>query len=345
MNKVLVSLVFCACCSIVCSNGNKQELDMAARCKNILMSTEVQPRQARGNDTLRVVVPWATGYREFVKFDPETCMIDGFSVQVFLQALRHMERSRSSLRYQFVVHGTGDETPDLDEMIDMLVNKAVDIVVADLTITRDRAERVPFTFPYLPSSLVMVTPFSYGSAGTIWDFAKPFSTSLWITLLFCFLVTGFALYILEYQNPDFSITSKKRNRDNRSHGSGSSKESQSTLQYSPRDGMQQGDRHIPASHDVSHNTTDELSPVMLPEELSHVMPPGYNPHPIVAPTNDNNVMALNDASSIQPLGASIYDQASHARRFTNAYWFTSMCVFQTQHLAAFRIRERERADL
>ncbi|KAH7301419.1 hypothetical protein KP509_23G025600 [Ceratopteris richardii] len=179
--------------------------------------------------------------------------------------------------------------------------------------------------PRLSMRCLICSSMSYGSAGTIWDFAKPFSLSLWGVLLVCFLVTGFVLYKLEDQNPDFSITSKKSNRDNSSHGSGSSKGSQSILQYSPRDGVQQGDPHIPASHDVSINTTDELSPVMLP---------GYNPHQIVAPTNYSNVVSLNDASSIQPLGASMYDQASHARRFTrftNAYWFTSMCIFQTQH--------------
>ncbi|KAI5072630.1 hypothetical protein GOP47_0012736 [Adiantum capillus-veneris] len=278
--------------------------DVSAKCPNWLTSASLTSRgEARDNSsTLLVLVPWKRSFEQFVKFRPESCLLDGFSIQVFLQALRHMPQSP---QYKFVLHGSGDETPSYDGMLDMLLNKKVDAVVADLTITAERSEKVAFTVPYLASSLVMITPFKYGSTGALWGFLKPFSGQLWITLLGCFAVTGAALYLLEGQNPDFARTSKNREGGS-SHGGSSSTQGQATL----------------PTNMAAANASPSPSPLSPSPPPTARLPAAEAPTP---PSHDHNPNPL-------PLAVDtpIQDQASHKRRIMNAYWFTSLCLFQAQ---------------
>ncbi|MCO5586291.1 hypothetical protein L7F22_040230 [Adiantum nelumboides] len=300
--EILILCIFFSHCFI--SASTSKAIDVPAKCPNLLTTARLKS-EPRDNSTMLVLVPWKVGHEQFVKFRPDSCSLDGFSVQVFLQALRRMQ-DPAPPRYQFVLHGSGIETPSYDGMIDMVVNKEVDAIVADLTITTDRLEKVAFTMPYLASSLVMVTPFRYGSAGALWDFLKPFSRPLWFALLGCFAVTGIALYLLEDQNPDFAISSKKKDGGS-SHG-GLSTQRQENL---PTKVVTTHSSHQPPlSQSPSPTTTLVQAPCPSLKCLDN--------HPV------------GNTSSLQRPGPPIYDQASHKRRIMNSYWFTSLCLFQAQ---------------
>ncbi|KAH7301400.1 hypothetical protein KP509_23G024000 [Ceratopteris richardii] len=264
---------------------------MARKCKDILMYTDVEPREKRGNDSLRVVVPWKTGYTEFVSFKPDGCVINGFSVQVFLHAaVRAMQQNSSFLRYQFVVYGDGNKTMRYNEMLQMLTQKKVDMVVADLTITKERLENVSFTVPYMATQLAMDTfKFNYGNDEALWDFTKPFSSYLWITLLMSLLVTGAALYFLEDKNPDLFAASTFliwRSSWN-THPSGFSSD---------------------APQENPHINPQSDGPVLIYDEAyllqQHVGVPIYDEAYLLQ----------------QHVGVPIYDEASRIRRLKNAFW-------------------------
>ncbi|KAI5068316.1 hypothetical protein GOP47_0016661 [Adiantum capillus-veneris] len=78
-----------------------------------------------------------------------------------------------------------------------------DAIVADITINIGRLKLVDFTQPYMPSVLLMITPYRYGRVGTMWDFLQPFSMELWVAILFAFVGTGLVMFTLEHKNPDF----------------------------------------------------------------------------------------------------------------------------------------------
>eukprot|EP00250_Pteridium_aquilinum_P008237 c17791_g1_i1 orf=331-1776(-) len=147
---------------------------------------------------LKVVIPWKVGFEDFVKFNNNTCMLDGFSVQVFRNVLNNMGSSAPSIR--IILYGDGKTTPSYDEMVDMVYDGKVDAIVADLTITKTRMQKVAFTLPYTHAALVMVTLSRYRSEGKPWDFLKPFSPELWETLMLIFAVTGPVLWVLESFN-------------------------------------------------------------------------------------------------------------------------------------------------
>ncbi|KAH7301397.1 hypothetical protein KP509_23G023700 [Ceratopteris richardii] len=280
---------------------------MARKCKNILLDTDVESGEKRATDSLRVAVPWKTGYTEFVKFQPERCCIGGFSVQVFKQAVLLMEQNSSALRYQFVLHGNGSETKPYDEMLDMLTNKTVDMVVADLTITKNRLEKnVSFTVPYMATKLAMVTPYSYGSDEEAWDFTKPFSINLWITLLMSLLVTGAALYFLEVDNPDFFA---RVHNSGSLHTCASTRPTFSSCLFDPRH------ENPPTSGSSSDARQDNLVPVRSQSGA----PPQSDGPAFSASSSQENHIQYNDVL-LQHVGAPIFDKDSHIRRFKNAFW-------------------------
>ncbi|MCO5605761.1 hypothetical protein L7F22_059945 [Adiantum nelumboides] len=289
--EILILAIIWSCCFTSASTARKAMVDVSAKCPNLLTTARLKS-EPRDKSTILALAPWKVGYEQFVKFLPDSCLLDGFSIQVFLQALRHMQ-DPAPPRYKFVLHGSGNETPSYNGMIDMLANKEVDAVVADITITADRLEKVAFTVPYLASSLVMVTPFRYGSTGALWDFLEPFSRPLWLTLLGCFALTGVALYLLEDRNPDFAMTPKKRD--------GGSSEGGSAIQHQE---MSTNVATTDSPSSPSHSTLSQSAP-------GHAPPPSLEclENPLVG-----------DTSSLQRPGPPIYDQTSHKRRIMNAYW-------------------------
>ncbi|KAH7301418.1 hypothetical protein KP509_23G025500 [Ceratopteris richardii] len=295
------------------------------------------------------------------------------SFPVFLQAVRRMEQSSTPLRYQFVVHGTGNVTLPYNQMLDMLKNKSVDMVVADLTITAERMETVSFTVPYMPSSLAMVTPYSYGSAGAVLDFSKPFSRNLWIALSISFVVTGFVFYFLEDKNHDFSTTSKLHSggkiraylTERLASGQLSSPqdgdEHQNTIPSGSLHDAPTGNppppgssfeihqdkpllsrspshgTHIPSSFNTVHSVANENASAISPRRANFEVEKAHA-------TKDNHIRSNDTQFQQQPVGVPIYDEASRFRRFTNAFWYVLISmlkeafheVSQTEVLETFK---------
>lgn len=244
------------------------------------------------SSALNVLVPWKVGFDQFVSVSENGTLLDGFSVQVFLQALR---RVKSPPQIHFLLQGNGKETPSYDDMVQKVANGEADAIVADLTITRERMKSVDFTMPYAESALVMVTTFKYGSAGALWDFLRPFSWQLWVVLLSSFAATGVALYLLENNNPDFSSTNKHPG---------------------PAAPV-----HVPSA--MTDPSLQQPPAAPGPGPAAQYTPPEADSASL-QPTNPF------DPSSLQRFGPPIFDKASHKRRFMNAYWFTSLCIFSAQ---------------
>ncbi|KAI5072638.1 hypothetical protein GOP47_0012744 [Adiantum capillus-veneris] len=112
-------LLLCVFCSLSCASRIKA-FDVSAKCPSLFTNASLTSGETRSNSSTLLVVPWRLSFKQFVKFRPDSCLLDGFSVQVLLQALRYMERPP---QYKFVLHGSGDAEPNYDDMIDMLVNK------------------------------------------------------------------------------------------------------------------------------------------------------------------------------------------------------------------------------
>ncbi|MCO5608416.1 hypothetical protein L7F22_062626 [Adiantum nelumboides] len=384
---ILISIVCNLCWMLSFASCTKEAVDAAdvldhvsAKCgPHIITSATLKQlqqlaaaRPSKNSSTLRVLVPWIqpVGYHQFVDFNPDSCMLDGFSIQVFLQALRHMHPPRLILpdRFQFVLFGFPENTAfTYDDMLDMLISEEVDLVVADLTITRERMEKVAFTVPYMASSLVMVTPFSYGSAGTLWDFLKPFSSTLWITLLSCLVVTGIVLYVLEDQSPR---SKEDRERGGQASNHGGSSENASNARSTPdtmpartsppsspstctHDPPTNPPSTSAPNHVIPTNPPSNHSSIRTPNHAFHTDPPPYPvslrasnhafrtdppPYPpsnhavppILVSQNNSKNHSYDDMSAPRLPGLPTYDRASHSRRIINAYWFASLCIFQAQ---------------
>ncbi|KAI3754583.1 hypothetical protein L1987_54370 [Smallanthus sonchifolius] len=73
------------------------------------------------------------------------------------------------------------------------------MVAGDVTIRGNRAQYVSFTTPYLSAEIYMLVNATHEWNQTLWTFFKPFTTTVWITLVCACIITGFALAFLEYR--------------------------------------------------------------------------------------------------------------------------------------------------
>ncbi|MCO5566685.1 hypothetical protein L7F22_020363 [Adiantum nelumboides] len=158
---------------------------------------------AADQEELRALVPLKSSFTEFVSWSgtPRNATFNGFSVDVFRNAALRLSVPGPS--FSLIPFGDGLSDPSYDDMLLMLEQGKADVVVADITINIDRLKVVDFTQPYMPSALLMITPYRYGRVGTMWDFLQPFSMELWVAILFAFVGTGLVMFTLEYKNPDF----------------------------------------------------------------------------------------------------------------------------------------------
>lgn len=82
--------------------------------------------------------------------------------------------------------------------------KQLDAVVGDVTILASRLKTVEFTVAYAESGLSLVVP---RKTEGIWLIIKPFTTTLWMVVIFVILYIMFVVWILERRsNPDFRGT-------------------------------------------------------------------------------------------------------------------------------------------
>ncbi|KAK3035567.1 hypothetical protein RJ639_034772 [Escallonia herrerae] len=74
-----------------------------------------------------------------------------------------------------------------------------DAAVGDITITANRSFYVDFTLPYAEGGVSMVVPVSYEDVNNKWTFLKPLRSDLWVTSIGFFILTGFAIWVLEHR--------------------------------------------------------------------------------------------------------------------------------------------------
>lgn len=78
-----------------------------------------------------------------------------------------------------------------------LHGKVFDAVVGDIAILSYRCELVQFTQPYTQSGYVMVVPLRPENLNKAWIFVKPFSSSLWVSIVALWLVNSLVVWLIE----------------------------------------------------------------------------------------------------------------------------------------------------
>ncbi|KAH6754905.1 hypothetical protein C2S52_023670 [Perilla frutescens var. hirtella] len=148
--------------------------------------------------SLRVGVPWRSGFMEFVKvvIDPATNQTHatGFAVDVFLESLKQLPFPVS-----YAFHCINDSTEEEgDWSANIMLQKKIkeyDIVVADTTIWAPRAQYTDFSLPYSESGIVLVVknkkPFD------MWIFVRPLRWDLWVAIIVASMLIGVVLRVLE----------------------------------------------------------------------------------------------------------------------------------------------------
>eukprot|EP00253_Pinus_taeda_P009668 PITA_09668 len=144
--------------------------------------------------TLRVGVAWKRYFREFVSAGKNGTNPTGFCVKTFEKAIEGL-----NCRVEYITFGNGvTAPPSYDELIQLIVDKEIDAVVGDMTITANRSQQVEFTQPFLDSSLVAIVRLKDESfIGSALIFMKPFSDQLWLLIAAFFVCGGLAIYFLE----------------------------------------------------------------------------------------------------------------------------------------------------
>ncbi|GJT76554.1 glutamate receptor 3.2-like protein [Tanacetum coccineum] len=142
---------------------------------------------------LRIGVPLRAGFKEIIMQVSGTKQVAGFSIDVFLAAIKLLPYP---LTYEFIMFGNGHNNPRYSD----LVNKELDATVGDILIVSNHTKTVDFTHPYIKSGLVVVINI-HKAHSSLWVYLQPFSSSLWATPLFFFFV-GAVVWLLEQWHND-----------------------------------------------------------------------------------------------------------------------------------------------
>ncbi|GJR85134.1 extracellular solute-binding protein 3 [Tanacetum coccineum] len=155
--------------------------------------------------TLYVWVPKKTSFTEFVKVNQQSEVEGGFSIAIFCYALTLLPYNVRPIFKPFIGEkGQSDST--YDQLLRHIGGKTCEAAAGDVTMRRARAEFVSFTIPYLNADLYMLVLGKHDLHQTLWTFFKPFTTRLWITLVFACFLTGVTFAFLEFRehNPEFA---------------------------------------------------------------------------------------------------------------------------------------------
>ncbi|XP_074351594.1 glutamate receptor 2.7-like isoform X1 [Apium graveolens] len=153
---------------------------------------------------LKVGVPVKEGFTEFVKLkqfqDTAEYNVTGFCADLFRELLVHLPFKIENPQYiPFGDPATGRSAGNYDDLLTQLEEKKYDIVVADVTILAERAQRVDFSIPYLGSEVVMLRQVKYETCNYMWIFLKPFSSDLWLTIAISCIFMGAVVRTLEHR--------------------------------------------------------------------------------------------------------------------------------------------------
>ncbi|GJV52750.1 glutamate receptor 3.2-like protein [Tanacetum coccineum] len=147
---------------------------------------------------LRIGVPLRAGFKEMVMQINGTKQVAGFSIDVFLSAIKLLPYP---LPYEFIKFGNGHNNPSYSDLVNKVASNVFDAAVGDITIVSNRTKAVDFTQPYIESGLVVVVNIHKAHPSS-WAYLQPFSPSLWgVTALF-FIFVGTLVWLLEHRHND-----------------------------------------------------------------------------------------------------------------------------------------------
>nr|GEV93323.1 glutamate receptor 3.2-like [Tanacetum cinerariifolium] len=147
---------------------------------------------------LRIGVPLRAGFEETIMQVNGTKQIAGFSIDVFLAAIKLLPYP---LPYEFILFGIGHNNPSYPDLVNKVSSKELDAAVGDILIVSNRTKTVDFTQPYIESGLVVVVNIKKAHS-CYWAYWRPFSPSLWgVTALF-FHFVGALVWLLERRHND-----------------------------------------------------------------------------------------------------------------------------------------------
>ncbi|XP_076941127.1 glutamate receptor 3.2-like [Bidens hawaiensis] len=156
---------------------------------------------------LRIGVPLIECFRETVTQVNGSRQIHGFSVDVFLAALKLIPYP---VPYEYVTFRDGHQNPNYTEFVNKVANEEFDAAIGDIAIITKRTRVVDFTLPYIKSGLVVVVPINKRGSRA-WDFLRPFTPLMWAVTTSFFIITGGVLWILEHErNQEFGGPLKKQ---------------------------------------------------------------------------------------------------------------------------------------
>ncbi|GJN33930.1 hypothetical protein PR202_gb22561 [Eleusine coracana subsp. coracana] len=151
---------------------------------------------------LQIAVPVKPSVNPFVngKKNAATGNFDvtGYCIDIFEAVMREMPYA---VPYEYVPVSdpniATNMTISYSEICYQVSLKKYDAMVRDTTIIIDRSLYVDFTLPYTESGVHMVVPMKENWNKSLWVFLKPIDPVLWAAILAVFLVTGFAIWILQ----------------------------------------------------------------------------------------------------------------------------------------------------
>ncbi|XP_059647361.1 glutamate receptor 3.2-like isoform X2 [Cornus florida] len=172
--------------------------------------TTIQPRGwvfPNNGRQLKIGVPNRVSYQAFVSRVKDTDMIQGYSIDVFLAAIKFLPYA---VPFKFILFGDGRKNPSYSELVNMVASNAFDAAVGDIAIVTNRTKVVDFTQPYIESGLVIVTPVKKQNSSA-WAFLRPFTPLMWGVTAAFFLIMGAVVWILEHRtNDEFRGPPKKQ---------------------------------------------------------------------------------------------------------------------------------------
>ena len=81
-------------------------------------------------------------------------------------------------------------TPSYDTLVQDLVDNKTDIIVADLTISEERLEKIDFSMPFMTGGLTIIMRKPSISDQAPFSFLKPFTCSIWLYILAAYVVVS-----------------------------------------------------------------------------------------------------------------------------------------------------------
>ncbi|KAI3774207.1 hypothetical protein L1987_48752 [Smallanthus sonchifolius] len=147
---------------------------------------------------LRIGVPLRASFKEIVTQVNGSHEIHGFSIDVFLAAIKLIPYP---VPYEFVLFGDGHKNPSYTEFVNKVAYNVFDAAVGDIAIITNRTKVVDFTQPYIESGLVVVVPIKKLDSSA-WAFFRPFTPLMWVVTFLFFIIIGVVVWILEHRLND-----------------------------------------------------------------------------------------------------------------------------------------------